>query len=148
MSSPAKRRTQKSQSATPRRGTRSSQALPSSPPDPSVAQLMSEAASSSQTPRSGRHGVPKSSSPIAYQSSPAPSARSAATPMNDVAMTDDDRTPRPSGLGHMMGGRYNCITETSISNINRIFASPLCLFHPSGYSSTKCAPTIRRRLRE
>lgn len=102
MSSPSKRRQQKSASATPRISTRSSQALPSSPPDPSAAQLLSEAASSHRG-SSVRRTAGKSSSPINYQSSPAPNGRDAATPMNDVAMSDADRTPRPSG--HGIGGK-------------------------------------------
>lgn len=102
MSSPSKRRQQKSASATPRRTTRNSQALPSSPPDPSAAQLLGEAASS-QRGSSVRRTAGKSSSPINYQSSPVPNGRDAATPMNDVAMSDADRTPRPSG--HGIGGK-------------------------------------------
>lgn len=107
MSSPAHRRQRSS--GTPKRSSqRSSQAPPSSPPDPSAAQLLGEAASSSQASRG--HGTPrrqpKSSSPMNFRSSPVAGRQDAASPFSrgtpDIAMTDGDRTPRPSG--HLMRG--------------------------------------------
>ncbi|KFY81253.1 hypothetical protein V500_11594 [Pseudogymnoascus sp. VKM F-4518 (FW-2643)] len=104
MSSPAHRRQKSSVSGTPKRSSkRSSQAPPSSPPDPSAAQLLGEAASSSQASRG--HGTPrrqaKSSSPMNFQSSPVAGRQDAASPFSrgtpDIAMTDGDRTPRASG---------------------------------------------------
>lgn len=126
MSSPAPRRSQRSsQAGTPRRAARSSQALPSSPPDPSAAQLLGEHAMSSQSQASSARGsrrAPVSSSPMPYQSSPAPSGGDR-TPMNDVAMTDGDRTPRASG--NMMNGntshkRYLCTTDSFKNHLQSV----------------------------
>ncbi|KFY32928.1 hypothetical protein V495_08603, partial [Pseudogymnoascus sp. VKM F-4514 (FW-929)] len=114
MSSPAHRRQKKSVSGTPKRSSqRSSQAPPSSPPDPSAAQLLGEAASSSQASRS--HGTPKrqpkSSSPMNYRSSPVAGRQDASSPFSrgtpDIAMTDGDRTPRAGG--QLMRGEWHFV---------------------------------------
>ncbi len=111
MSSPSHRRQRSSQSGTPKRTSQrnSSQALPSSPPDPAAAQLHNEAASQGNgTPRRG----PPSSSPMNYRSSPADIARAnrerdVSSPLRQMTNTqttgDGDRTPRASGL---IGGMY------------------------------------------
>lgn len=112
MSSPTHRRQKSSQSGTPRRSAqrKPSQALPSSPPDASAAQLHSEAASSQNdgTPRR----APPSSSPMNYRSSPADAARldrerEVSSPLRQMTNTqttqDGDRTPRASGSG-LLGG--------------------------------------------
>ncbi|KAG9233792.1 MCM2/3/5 family-domain-containing protein [Amylocarpus encephaloides] len=105
MSSPSHRRHRSSQSGTPKRSSQRS-AIPSSPPDPSAAQLQNEAASSqgnangNSTPR--RAGL--SSSPAIYRSSPADLVRAnrerdVSSPLRQMSNTqttqqDGDRTPR------------------------------------------------------
>ena len=116
MSSPSHRRQRSSQSGTPKRtSARSSQALPSSPPDPAAAQLQNEAASSqngSQALSTPRRAGPPSSSPMNYRSSPAELARATrdvSSPLRQMSNTqttqeDGDRTPRASASG-LIGGR-------------------------------------------
>ncbi|KAE9382105.1 MCM-domain-containing protein [Stipitochalara longipes BDJ] len=108
MSSPSHRRQRSSQSGTPKRTSQrnSSQALPSSPPDPAAAQLQNEAASS-EGGKTPRRSVP-SSSPMNYRSSPADIARAnrerdVSSPLRQMTNTqtteDGDRTPRASASG-------------------------------------------------
>ncbi|KAF2743888.1 MCM-domain-containing protein [Sporormia fimetaria CBS 119925] len=105
MSSPAKRRSQRSSaSATPRRSARtarSSQLPPSSPPGPDE-QLHSEASQASQrasqaTPRNSRLQSGPTQSPLFFSpmNGSGSGARSGA---GADAETDGDRTPRPSGM--------------------------------------------------
>ena len=110
MSSPGHRRQRSSKSATPRRSSQRN-AIPSSPPDPSAAQLHSEAAgppsSSNGTPR--RSSNHPSSSPMDYRSSPADPSRTTrdvSSPLRQTTQTtqDGDRTPRASGL---IGGEFS-----------------------------------------
>ena len=119
MSSPSHRRQRSSQSGTPKRTSQrnSSQALPSSPPDPAAAQLQNEAASS-EGGKTPRRGVP-SSSPRNYRSSPADIARAnrerdVSSPLRQMTNTqttgDGDRTPRASASG-LIGGMYALINS-------------------------------------
>lgn len=133
MSSPSHRRQRSSVSGTPKRSSRrSSQALPSSPPDPSAAQLLGEAASSQTapgtqgTPLNGRQ-PPVSSSPMFFRSSPAPGGpvgvnMDISSPLRQVstgpATTDGDRTPRANQL---IGGMHSPIfISTSLLTISQI----------------------------
>lgn len=123
MSSPSGHRRQRSsQSATPKRSSRSSRAIPSSPPDPAAAQLQSEAASSqgNGTPRR----APPSSSPMNYRSSPADIARmnrerDVSSPLRQMTNTqttqDGERTPRAT-TGGPVGGESQHTTNAEISN--------------------------------
>ncbi|KAI9053803.1 hypothetical protein LZ554_002752 [Drepanopeziza brunnea f. sp. 'monogermtubi'] len=111
MSSPS-RRLRNSPSTTPRRtSARNASALPSSPPDPSAAQLQLEAASSQENENgtASRRAAPPSSSPMNYRSSPADIARmnrerDVSSPLRQMTNTqtteeDGDRTPRATTSG-------------------------------------------------
>ncbi|ORY15968.1 DNA replication licensing factor mcm4 [Clohesyomyces aquaticus] len=105
MSSPAKRRSQRtSASATPRRSARTSQVPSSDPPAGPEEQLLSEASQASAsgprgTPRNSRLQAASTQSPLFFRSSPATgSASGAANGAGADGATDGDRTPRASGM--------------------------------------------------
>jgi DNA replication licensing factor MCM4 len=136
MSSPSHRRQRSSVSGTPKKPSkRSSKAVPSSPPDPSAAQLLGEAASSqagsraSGTPRNSRQ-PPPSSSPLNFRSSSVVGGDNAASPFaqsNDGGMTEGDRTPRAGG--NLVGGEYYALDYLVITTYKyRFVSNPLCLY--------------------
>lgn len=129
MSSPTKRRSQRtSASATPRRSARG--AIPSSSPAPvgPEEQLQSEASQASQrgsqgTPRNSRLQSASTQSPLFFRSSPANPSGSGAG--NDAPESDDGgATPKASGM--TIGGMLNlvCGTWCRIDGI-RLFPHPL-----------------------
>jgi DNA replication licensing factor MCM4 len=142
MSSPTKRRSQRtSASATPRRSARG--ALPSSSPAPVGAeeQLQSEASQASQrgsqaTPRNSRLQSASTQSPLFFRSSPGIPFGSGAG--NDAPESDDGgATPRASGMN--IGGMH-WSTRTSRDNINvfRLLSHQLCL-ELQPWSRPQCA---------
>lgn len=143
MSSPAKRRSQRtSASATPRRSARSGNSqIPSSSPAPAGPdeQLQSEASQASHrgsqaTPRNSRLQSASTQSPLFFRSSPVnPSASGAA---NGADESDGGATPRASGM--TIGGKGR--TEVVIACIDkpRFLPHPLC-FQLQPWSCPPCA---------
>ena len=133
MSSPTKRRAQRSSaSTTPRRSARGGNAnIPSSSPAPVGPddQLQSEASQASQrgpqaTPRNVRLQSASTQSPLFFRSSPTNPSASATG--NGEDESDGGATPRASGM--TIGGRRHLpIPTIHAIDLNRFFSYPLCL---------------------
>lgn len=128
MSSPTKRRSQRSSaSATPRRSARG--AIPSSSPAPvgPDEQLQSEASQASQrgsqaTPRNSRLQSASTQSPLFFRSSPAQPYGSGA---GNAAPESDDGGATPRANGMTIGGMYHTGTATFIADMSRLLSYPL-----------------------
>lgn len=135
MSSPTKRRSQRS-SATPRRSTRNTQ-IPSSPaPGGPEDQIHSEASHASQrglnaTPRHSRLQETASQSPLFFRSSPVTASGSGAG--NDALDSDGGATPKASAMN--IGGKSMCLTLARDYTNNKRFLSYSISVQQPGSSS-------------